>query len=420
MKLTPYKKRPSGSVKLPSSKSEYNRLKMIQAYSDETITILNPSGASDSKLLDNLLSVINNSNSSSEPVLLDCGNAGTVLRFLLTYVSGLNGRWLLTGTPRMKQRPVGSLVSALKELGASITYTEKEGYPPVSIEGRNLKGGRVFIDTSQSSQFATSLMLAAPMLEHGLELTFVHKTSSFSYIHLTAGLMKHCGALTEFRENNIIIPPSKYKASTIAAGSDWSAAAFWYELIALSQSGELFLEGIDTKSLQGDKITSSVFEQLGVETHPQSNGILIKGTGKHCKYLAFDFTHYPDMYPAIAATCAGLGIKTKFTGTSNLNIKESDRVKAMKTELAKLGLCLETDETESNTRTFGDQIDEAGMKVLNSWDDHRIAMSLAPLVLVSGPFRMTGAEAVNKSYPGFWDQLVSTKCIGITEENEEL
>lgn len=416
MKLFSLNRSPSGNVRLPASKSAYNRLKMIQAYSGESIEISNPSGAADSLLLDSLLETIKNANHTHLPVILDCGNAGTVLRFLLTYVSCLKGKWLLTGSPRMKQRPVGPLADALRELGAGITYTEQSGYPPVLVEGKSLSGGRVCIDSSQSSQFATSLMLAAPMFEQGLELTFVNQISSEPYIRLTADLMHKCGARTEFSENRIIIPPTKYQATIIRTESDWSAAAFWYELLALSQSGELLLEELNFESLQGDKITASVFQQLGVETHAHENGLIIKATGKYNEYLAFDFTHYPDLYPAVAATCAGLGIKTKLTGISNLTIKESDRVHAMKSELEKLGFSLNTWESQLQPETSGFSVDATAMKALSSWDDHRVAMALAPLAMLCQPFRISGAEAVNKSYPGFWDQLRATNCIGIAED----
>jgi 3-phosphoshikimate 1-carboxyvinyltransferase len=407
-KIFPLLQVPGGSISLPAGKSEHNRLRMIQAYATERIELLHPSESADSLLLDQLLAKVSGASGSTETILLDCNNAGTVLRFLLTYLSQKHGKWMLTGSERMKQRPIGALVDALKNLGAHISYLGNIGYPPLLVNGELLEGGLVWLDSSQSSQFATSLMLAAPMFKKGLEIGFTTPPSSASYIRLTASIMNNCGASVMVMDNQIFVEPKPYANCQARVGSDWSAAAFWYELLAISRAGELLLLDLDMESSQGDRIVSDLFTQLGVESLQHPDGVLIRATGQYTDSFKFDASHHPDLFPSLVATCAALGIPSWFSGIANLRIKESDRILAMKTELAKLGYVLtDLNKNECFTESFNPK-DFQGFHHLSSWDDHRIAMALAPLALVSGPIEISGADAVVKSYPDFWNQLKAT------------
>lgn len=413
--LVPLSHPPAGSVNLPAGKSEHNRLRMIQAYAGERIELLHPSDSADSLLLDHLLDEISTSDgASSGTVVLNCNNAGTVLRFLLTFISQKQGKWMLTGSARMLARPIGALVDALIDLGANISYLGNIGYPPLLVQGERLEGGAVRLDSSQSSQYASSLMLAAPMFKKGLEISFTTPPSSVSYIQLTASLMNSCGASATFTDNRIFIAPKPYVGCQAKVGSDWSAAAFWYELLSISRVGELLLHGLDMNSPQGDRIIADVFTHLGVETFNHQQGVLIRATGRHSDSFEVDVHHYPDLFPALAATCAALQIPSTFSGISNLRIKESDRILAMRSELAKLGYTLQ----EINKKVYisGTHIpqDVNEFHRLCSWDDHRIAMALAPLTLVSGPIEIDGSEAVVKSYPGFWSQLKASGAIAVS------
>ena len=383
-----------GAVSLPPSKSESHRALMIAAYGGFNADFQNLSDSNDTLVLRYALRDIQN----NKPVI-NIADCGTAARFLATFLACHSGRWLLTGTDRMKQRPIKPLVDALRGLGASIQYAEKEGFLPLQIEGKPLSGGKIQIDMSQSSQFASSLLLAAPMWPQGFEMELLGELSSLPYLDMTIAMMRHFGAEAERIDRTIIVRPKPYKPRSFTISSDWSAASYWYEMAAFSEECEIRLKGLFRRrfdrlsdlpdfepverpaSLQGDAIIADWMEQLGVGTFVEQDTVVLRKIPFVRRPLAFDFSQYPDLYPTMAATCAGLRLKAHFSGLNNLVFKESDRVVAMQTELAKLG----------NQQLH-----------FCAHNDHRIVMALAPLALLYGSLTFDTPEVVAKSYPHFW------------------
>lgn len=368
-----------GTVNLPGSKSESNRALMIAAYGGFPCEASHLSEAHDAVLLKALLE-----RTSVCDGIVDCEDAGTVARFLLTYLSFQPGTWLLTGSLRLCERPLTPLVDALRQLGADIAGDRL----PLRIVGRPLQGGRVALDGSQSSQFASSLLMAAPAWEHGLQLDLTGRPVSMPYLEMTLAMMLHFGVRAERNGNTITVAHQAYKPSPFEVAADWSAASYWYEMLALNEGGgELLLKGLKADSLQGDAIIAEWFRAFGIDTvyEPQGARITkpIRALTEQPQGLVFDFTDTPDLFPAVYATCAALGVEAVFRGTDTLAGKESDRIKAMEAEIARVG--------------------ENG--VLHSHGDHRIAMSLAALWPLKGPVELDDPSVVDKSYPGFWKDL---------------
>lgn len=412
---------------LPRSKSESNRALMIMHYwktqrhkdtktqriddfetlrlcdseslmsnSDDTVLLLRHLSLDFSHLPDNFV------------IELDCANAGTVLRFLTTAVSMTDGTFVLTGSERMKQRPVKPLVDALRNLGVSIEYLEKEGYPPIKIKGGEIKGGNLDISVEQSSQFASSLLLAAPLWEDGLSLTLTGNISSMPYIDMTINMMKDAGVDVKRNDRKITVNPSRYKLDDFIIEPDWSAAAFWYEILALSNKYQIFLNDLKLDSMQADAVTKEVFRSLGIETISVDDGVMIKKTEVCEKYLTFDFSNSPDIFPAVIAACAGLQVDAEFSGLRNLSIKESDRKEAMIKELSKLDVTFEDiSDDVLRMRCPGclPYFSEKESVKFDNYKDHRIAMALVPLAMKVGHIEMENPEVVSKSYPNFFDSL---------------
>jgi len=413
------------SVRLIGSKSESNRALMICHYGKFAPEINNLSTADDTILLTELLRVIDNSIAegrnnqyNQEPSCkscsccqktISCQNAGTVFRFLTTALALKPGKWLLTGSDRMQKRPIKDLVDALRQLGAEIEYHNEDGFPPLLINGKNLKGGEISVNVSKSSQFASSLLLAAPNFENGLRVHLEGELTSLPYIDMTIEIMSEYGAKVRRENRDIIVERSDYQNVEYTVESDWSAASYWYEIVALSGNGRALLENLEINSVQGDKIVAEIFERFGVVSYEKENGVLIEKSktpiGNH---FEFDFINTPDLFPAVVATCAGLDVNATFYGLENLVIKESNRIEAMICELRKIGCEFEkiSDDIlkiKSLQRDFtfskGDPI------VYDSHDDHRIAMALAPLSLKIGAIEIENADAVSKSYPNFWNDF---------------
>ena len=363
-------------ITLPASKSESNRALMIAAYGGFAPDFQNLSDANDTSVLANALREIQRQNA-----LIDIADCGTAARFLATYLACHEGEWHLTGTERMKQRPIAPLFDALRKLGADIQYVEKEGCLPLQIIGKPISGGKVIIDMSQSSQFASSLLLAAPMWQKGLEMELVGELRSLPYLEMTLTMMRHFGAKIEQKDRMIKVFPKHYHSMDFEIEADWSAASYWYEMAALSEECEIRLRGLSRSSLQGDVVIVDWMRQLGVGTFVEDKTLVLRKIPFEKRSLCFDFSAHPDLYPTMAATCVGLGLEARFLGLDNLHLKESDRVKAMQTELAKLG---------QHPVHFC------------AHDDHRIVMALAPLSMLVGPVRFDHPEVVEKSYPKFW------------------
>ena len=364
-------------IHLPASKSESNRVLMIAAYGGFAPDCQNLLDSNDTLVLANALSEIQQNHA-----VIDIADSGTAARFLTTFLSCRSGSWLLTGTERMKQRPIKPLVEALRGLGASIQYAEKEGFLPLKIEGKPIQGGKVQIDMNQSSQFASSLLLAAPMWPQGLEMELLGDLSSLPYLSMTLAMMRHFGADVERNGRTIIVKSKSYQPASFKVSSDWSAASYWYEIAALSEACKIRLRGLSMITLQGDVIIAEWMSQLGVGTYLENDSIVLRKIPFERRSFCFDFSQHPDLYPTMAATCAGLNVEAIFSGLDNLALKESNRVEAMQTELAKLG---------NSPLHFC------------AHNDHRVVMALAPLALLYGLVTFDHPEVVEKSYPNFWN-----------------
>ena len=400
------------SISLPASKSISNRLLIIKELSGKDLNILNISKSDDTTLLNDLLLKIKEttvSESSDNTVELDTKNVGTIMRFLTSFLAIRPGNWMLTGNERMKSRPIGELVDSLRSIGADISYLENTGFPPLLIKGKNLQGGVIEINAELSSQFISSLLLIAPKLKNGLIIKVNGKISSAPYIEMTIKILGNFGINISRFENKIEIRNQNYFPQNYEVEADWSAASYWYEIVALSNKAEIFLTGLKKNSLQGDSRLAEIFKYLGVETKYLEKGILLKKKNKFFKNIKIDFNDIPDLAPAIIVSCAGLGIKGKFAGMKNLKIKESDRIFAIKTELKKIGFDL--NETIKNKEwvlklsSDNDVINQVNNIVFETYDDHRIAMAYAPLSILYNSVTIINPNVVEKSYPNFWDHL---------------
>lgn len=381
------------TVDLVGSKSESNRVLMIGYYGGFNPRIKNLSVSDDTVLLKNILASLSYPSYPpypSYPKIIDCSNVGTVLRFLLTALAFRDGDYILTGSDRMLQRPVGDLVDAVRVMGADIEYIGQEGFPPLRIHGKNPVGkDRVYspqcihVDISRSSQFASSLLLAKPSHLH-----LDGDLSSLPYIDMTIDIMCHFSAHVKRDGRDIFVQPSEYQDVEYIVESDWTCASYWYEIVAFSENGRARLRNLHLDSKQGDAIVAKWFEQFGVQSVQDGNDIIIeKNHSIFFNDLSFDFINNPDLYPTIAATCAGLNVEGHFTGLRNLVHKESDRVAAMTTELSRVGT------------------DRVCPPIFDSHNDHRIAMALAPLAMKIGAIEINNADVVSKSYPNFWEEF---------------
>lgn len=378
-----------GEVTLPASKSESNRALMIAAYGGFAPDFQNLSDSNDTQVLNEALvsmsfqrGVVRGRESMHiKASFIDIADCGTAARFMTTYMACHEGEWILMGTERMKQRPILPLVKSLRELGADIQFVEKEGCLPLRIKGKPISGGKAQIDMHQSSQFASSLLLAAPMWPKGLEMDLVGELTSLPYLEMTLTMMRRFGAEVERNGRTICVNPKPYQSNSFVVSGDWSAASYWYEMAALSEECEIRLRGLSLSSLQGDVVIVDWMKQLGVGTFVEKDAIVLRKIPFEKHSVCFDFAAHPDLYPSMAATCTALNVDATFTGLDNLALKESDRVGAMQAELSKLG---------SRPLRFC------------SHNDHRIVMALAPLALLYGPISFDHPEVVEKSYPGFW------------------
>ncbi len=397
------------TVELPSSKSISNRLLIMQHLCGRDFNIKNLSDAGDTKLLMTLLCEIKKSQGSTEPVLLDCANAGTVFRFLTAVLSITPGNWVITGSGRMKQRPVGVLAEALHQLGGRLLYLEQPGFPPLSITGtRTFRGGTVHLPGNISSQFISALMMIAPCLQGGLELDLEGDVVSEPYINMTADLMVRCGVAVQKTGNLIKINEGAYSlpGSGIQVEPDWSSAAFWYEIAALSANADIDLPGLKAPGIQGDSAVEEIFSHLGVKTLHEAGGIrLVKSNFNDIKPFNYDFSSCPDLAQAVAVTCAGLNISAKLSGLSGLIIKETDRLSALCSELSKAGYKVHVENSSELIidRQMHSQINEEC--TIETYGDHRMAMAFAPLASRIGGIEIIDPEVVAKSYPGFWNDL---------------
>ena len=385
------------SVQLPASKSISNRALILNALSYSPYDIQNLSDCDDTEVMVKAL------NSDSRD--FDIKAAGTAMRFLTAFLSKIVGEWTITGTERMKNRPIKLLVDALNSLGARIEYIEKEGYPPLRIFGSALQGGEISLAGGVSSQYISALLMIAPLMEKGLTLHLEGNIISRPYINLTLQLMEQFGVKAIWNGQTIKILPQEYKPIRFTVESDWSAASYWYSIMALSKNAEIELLGLFKNSLQGDAAGAKLFAQLGVGTTFTDRGVVLKYNGNAVKKLIYNFVNEPDLAQTFVVTCVLLNIPFRFTGLQSLKIKETDRIEALKTELLKRGYLL-TDSNDSILEWNGERCEPEADPIIATYEDHRMAMAFAPaaLVLPKG-LKVADPEVVTKSYPAYWEDL---------------
>ncbi|MAZ73461.1 MAG: 3-phosphoshikimate 1-carboxyvinyltransferase [Flavobacteriaceae bacterium] len=391
------------SLQITGSKSETNRLLILQALYP-AITIKNASKSDDSDVLQKALNRFHNS--------VDVHHAGTAMRFLTAYFSAQEGtNVLITGSERMQQRPIGILVEALRTLGAEITYTKKKGYPPLKIKGKRLQKYKVTLKADVSSQFISALLLVAPSLPNGLELSLKGTITSRPYIEMTLSLLKQLGVRVQFKDNIITVQPlSAVQTSTVTVESDWSSASYFYSMVALSEHTTVQLSNYKAESLQGDSALVKLYNALGVQTifNAETNSIILKKKDMDLPSLyKADLSNTPDIAQTIAVTCFGMGIGCELTGLHTLKIKETDRLAALKTELQKLGAVVKISEESIAIAPSAAMQEHVS---IDTYNDHRMAMAFAPLALKI-PLQINDAEVVSKSFPTFWEAM---QAVGIS------
>jgi len=382
-------------IDLPASKSISNRALILNALSYSPYDIQNLSDCDDTRVTLEAL--------DSNDTTFDIGAAGTAMRFLTAFLAKTVGEWIITGSERMKHRPVRILVEALNSLGAKIEYIEKEGFPPLKIFGCALTGGEIHLNGSVSSQYISALMMIAPFMQKGLKITLDGKIISRPYIEMTIQMMQEFGAEIELTENTIHIEPQDYTPIEYLVESDWTAASYWYEMLSLVGQGNIFLNGLFQDSYQGDSKVAELFEQLGIHTTYMSEGILLTSTKINAVSLEFDFTDQPDLAQTLAVTCCFKGIPFIFTGLHSLKIKETDRIAALINELSKLGFML-TEAGEGKLVWDGEYCEPVENIIIQTYDDHRMAMAFTPAAIFH-PISIEHPEVVSKSYPNFWKDI---------------
>lgn len=394
-----------GKVILPSSKSLSNRVLVINALSGNRGML--PENVSD---CDDTRVMIKWLNGCDETV--DVGAAGTAMRFSTALLAVSEGYRVITGSERMKQRPIALLVDALRGLGAEIEYVGNEGYPPLRIKGNpTMKGGCVSLSGGVSSQYISALLMIAPMMEEGLTLTLTGDVVSRPYIDMTIGLMRDFGAKVMWMDDNVVrVEPRVYSKRDFFVESDWSACSYWYEMVALGD-GDVLLPGLFKDSFQGDSRVAELFSMLGVATeYVEGEGmgacVHIYRTGDVCGRLDLDLVEQPDLAQTLVVCCCMMGVPFRFTGLQSLKIKETDRINALRTEMRKLGYVV-GEENDSVLYWNGERCEADTEPVIDTYDDHRMAMAFAPCALKLGEIRINDPHVVSKSYPGYWEDLRS-------------
>ncbi|MCD8292243.1 MAG: 3-phosphoshikimate 1-carboxyvinyltransferase [Prevotellaceae bacterium] len=396
------------TLRLPASKSISNRVLVLHALARGSEVPLNLSTCDDTCVMLRAF--------SSSADVVDIMAAGTAMRFLTAYYSVTPGKRLLTGTTRMQQRPIGILVNALRSLGARITYTGKEGYPPLSITGAPLQGGKVTLAGNVSSQYISALLMIGPVLPGGLELQLTGNLVSRPYIDLTLQLMRRYGARCGWEGDGrrIVVSPGGYKDTPFLVESDWSAASYWYELLALQAAaaksagsdatGSVELSGLFAHSDQGDSRVAELFKRLGIDTTYTDKGVCLTCGVDAVQSLEADLVEVPDLAQTMVVTCCLMGIPFRFSGLQSLRIKETDRIQALICELRKLGYRLQAEDSGvlawQGARCRADEA-----PVIATYEDHRMALAFAPVALMRPGITIAQPFVVSKSYPDYWRDL---------------
>lgn len=388
------------TISLPASKSISNRALILHALGKGSVVPDNLSDCDDTKVIINALKTM--------PPVIDIKAAGTAMRFMTAYLSVTPGEHVITGTNRMKHRPIRVLVDALRKLGAQIEYTEEEGFPPLRITGDSLDGGMLEIPGDVSSQYISALLMIGPAMKNGLKLRLTGNIVSRPYIDLTLHVMHEFGISVEWTDVDMIsVSHQEIGERRYTIENDWSASSYWYEILAMTNDDEsrVTLPGLKDASRQGDSAVRYLFSMLGVKTaFRTSNEVVLTRHMCSLPRLDYDFINQPDLAQTLVVTCATLGIPFHFTGLGNLRIKETDRIEAMKTEMRKLGYVLD-DSVETELSWNGERCDAEEKPVIDTYEDHRMAMAFAPTAILLGEIRINNPEVVTKSYPGYWDDL---------------
>ncbi len=398
---------PKAVIELPASKSISNRALIIHALGRGTTVPANLSDCDDTRVMIQAL--------TENHDVIDILAAGTAMRFLTAYLCVTPGTRVITGTARMQQRPIQILVNALHELGAQIEYAGNEGFPPLRITGGELNGQEVTLKGDVSSQYISALLMIGPVLKNGLTLHLTGEIISRPYINLTLQLMTDFGAKAEWiSENCIRVAPHPYSDTAFRVESDWSAASYWYQIAALSSQSSIKLKGLFEKSYQGDSRGAAVFAKLGIATEFTDGDVILRQTSEYPERLDEDFIDIPDLAQTFVVTCALLNIPFRFTGLQSLKIKETDRIAALITEMAKLGYVLRH-ENNSVLIWNGERCEPHATAVISTYEDHRMAMAFAPASIVFPQIRIDEPHVVSKSYPNYWNDL-RLAGFGIEEE----
>lgn len=397
-KIVPPKKIPflDVQIQLPASKSISNRALILNALSYSPYMIRNLSVCDDTDVMVKAF--------DSDSSTFDVGAAGTSMRFLTAFLSKTVGEWIITGSERMKQRPIKILVDALNQLGGKIEYLEKEGFPPLKIFGSALMGGEIKLNGNVSSQYISALMMIAPYMYNGLTIELEGTIISKPYIVMTQKMMLQFGVKATFDDKKIEIQPQSYIPVLYSVESDWSAASYWYEILCFAGKGKIELEGLTKNSLQGDSKIASIFENFGIKTDfIENKAVLTIKEKTNLDYFEYDFVETPDLAQTIVVTCCLKGVKFNFSGLQSLKIKETNRVEALITELWKLGFEL-YEPKEGSLAWDGSFSKKEEIPSISTYEDHRMAMSFAPIGLLRS-INIENPQVVSKSYPTFWNDF---------------
>lgn len=400
-----------GQVSLESSKSISNRVLIIRALSDEEFSIHHLSQSDDTRVLMHML--------EKGGETLHAGHAGSSYRFMLALACLGDRTVTIDASAQLRRRPIGPLVNALRTIGADITYLDREGFPPVKVTpkaGIGQETHELELQAGVSSQYITALMLIAPKLPHGLTIRLSGNPVSASYIHMTQSIMEYFGTKVNWEGQSIRIAPGEYSPKEITVEGDWSAASYYFGMAALAKEAEIEIIGLGRDSLQGDAVVANLYTSFGVETHYTKNGIVLTKTHRpNIDKFEYDFTRCPDLAQTVMVTLAGLGISGMLTGLRTLRIKETDRLAAMQTELARVKTTLEIiPKADDLTCTIHGKARWKDKARFDTYDDHRMAMALAQLSCIK-PVIIHEPNVVSKSYPGFWQDA---KKLGMRIEEQ--
>lgn len=402
IRLTASSKIIKDSIQLTGSKSESNRALIIRALSGRKVKIDNLSEAADTVALEGALQ---QAAAADGETIIDIGPAGTAMRFLSAYLPLKKGNFILTGTERMKQRPIGILTDAMKTLGADISFVENEGFPPLQISGPfEQVTDEISVKGNISSQYLSALLLIANSLPKGLKLTIEGDLTSRPYLEMTLDMLKEAGIEHRWEGNQIHIQQQQAKESTLFIEPDWSAASYWYSVVALAEEADILLPGLKPYSLQGDQEIKDIMLDFGVLSIFTKDGLKLTKVKQVKRRDHYNFISCPDLAQTVIVCCAALGYEASFTGLETLKIKETDRIKALQNELAKFGVRLFEEQEGTYKLDCSEKFNPENMRV-KTYEDHRMAMAFAPLALVFDNLTIEEPNVVEKSYPLFWEHL---------------